>query len=366
MDASELTRLHSAPSAAGGISRLISARLRELGIQVTPLLSKAGLTTEQIGDPTARLKVQSQIRFLELCAVASHDDFLGFHVARDFDLREIGLLYYVLSSSEILADALYNAERYSRIVNEGISLKISEGHETAIIFSYTGVKRHSDRHQLEFWVTALIRICRQLTGRRLVPNRIRVMHNRAKTPIEFRSFMGCEVEFGSNADEIVFSKTVALLPLVSADPHLNELLIKYSEDALVHRKLDRTPLRSSVENEIALLLPHGKARAAEVARRLRMSPRTLARRLASEGLTFSGILDDQKVDLAKSYLADGDLPVSQIAWLLGYREVSAFTHAFKRWTGTTPRQARAEGNAASRHTNIGIFEPHRKKLTGRK
>jgi AraC-like DNA-binding protein len=109
-----------------------------------------------------------------------------------------------------------------------------------------------------------------------------------------------------------------------------------------------------------------KARAAEIARRLGMSPRTLARRLASEGLTFSGILDEQKVALAKSYLADGDLPVSQIAWLLGYREVSAFTHAFKRWTGTTRRQARTSGNAASPHESIGIFEPHRERLTGRK
>jgi len=366
MDASELMRFHSVPSAAGGISRLVSARMRELGIQVLPLLSKAGLTAEQIDDPTARVKVQSQIKFLELCAVASHDDFLGFHVARDFDLREIGLLYYVLSCSEILADALYKAERYSRIVNEGISLKISKGHETAITFSYTGVTRRSDQHQLEFWITSLLRICRQLTSRRLVPSRIRIMHNRAKTPVEFRSFLGCEVEFGSNADEVVFSRTVTLLPIVSADPHLNELLIQYSEDALVHRKLDRSTLRSSAENAIALLLPHGKARAAEIARRLGMSPRTLARRLASEGLTFSGILDEQKVALARSYLADGDLPVSQIAWLLGYREVSAFTHAFKRWTGTTPRQTRASGNAASPRERIGIFEPHREQLTGRK
>jgi AraC-like DNA-binding protein len=366
MDASDPMHFHSVPSAAGGISRLVSARMRELGIQLEPLLAKAGLTADQIDDPKARLKVQCQIKFLELCAAASRDDMLGFHVARDFELREIGLLYYVLSSSEILADALRNAGRYSRIVNEGISLKIGEGRDTAIAFSYVGIKRQTDRHQLEFWITSLIRICRQLTNRRLVPSRIRVIHNRAKTPVEFRSFLGSEVEFGSNADEVVFSKAATSLPIVSADPHLNELLIQYSEDALLHRKLDRTTLRSSVENAIALLLPHGRARAAEIARRLGMSSRTLARRLASEGLTFSEILDEQKVDLAKSYLRDRDLPVSQIAWLLGYREVSAFTHAFRRWTGTTPRQARASGNAASSEENMRTFKPHRERLTGRK
>jgi AraC-like DNA-binding protein len=148
-------------------------------------------------------------------------------------------------------------------------------------------------------------------------------------------------------DEVVFPDAVKLMPIVSADPHLNELLIKYCEEALAHRETNCSTLRSSVENAIAPLLPHGKARADEIARRLGMSHRTFARRLSAEGLTFSKILDELKVDLAKGYLKGDDLPISQIAWLLGYREVSAFTHAFKRWTGMAPRQSRAQGNLAS-------------------
>jgi AraC-like DNA-binding protein len=364
--ASELNRFHSMPSANGGISRLVSARMRELGIQVTPLLSKAGLTAGQIDDKTARLKVRSQIKFLNLCAVASQDDFLGFHMARDYDLREVGLLYYVMASSEMLGDALYKGERYSRVVNEGISLRVSEARETTLTFSYVDVDRLSDRHQIEFWIASLLRACRQLSGRRLIPSRIRVMHNRAKTPAEFRSFLGCEVEFGSNLDEMVFSPAVKTMPIGSADPHLNELLIKYCDEALAHRKPDSPTLRSNVENAVALLLPHGKARASEIARRLGMSPRTLARHLSSEKLTFSEILEEQKSDLAKGYLKDGNLPVSQIAWLLGYREVSAFTHAFKRWTGITPRGARASGHVASHDERVSTFRPRREQLKGRK
>ena len=341
------------PSATGGIARLVVARLREAGVQPAPLLSRAGLTVEQIDDRSARLKVQSQIRFLELGAEALQDDCLGFHLVQDYELREIGLFYYVLASSGSIADALGRAERYSGIVNEGISLRCRAGNETAIALSYVDVERRSDRHQIEFWLMSLVRLIRQLTNRRLVPSRVRVMHRRPKTPAEFRSFLGCEIEFGSDADEIVFPGAVRLMPVVSADSHLNELLIKYSEEALAHRRASRAPLRASVENAIAPLLPHGKAGAGEVARRLGMSNRTLARRLASEGLTFSEIQAELKVDLAKRYLNDGDLPISQIAWLLGYREVSAFTHAFKRWTGTTPRQSRAQGHPAAAETPIG-------------
>jgi AraC-like DNA-binding protein len=340
-------RFHSMPSATGGIARMVSTCLRSAGIPLTPLLSRAGLTIEQIDDPGVRMSVQSQIKILDLASDALHDDFLGFHLAQAYDFREIGLFYYVLASSDILADALHRAERYSGTVNEGISLQARIGSEAVIAINYVDVDRRSDRHQIEFWLMSLVRLCRQLTNRRLVPGRVRVVHHRNKTPPEFRAFLGCEIEFGSSVDELVFPAAVKLMPLVGADPYLNQLLVKYCEEALAHRPAHDATLRSNVENAITPLLPHGKANAGEVARQLGMSHRTLARRLAAEQLTFSQIQTELKTDLAKRYLRDGDLPISQIAWLLGYREVSAFTHAFKRWTGTAPRQSRAQGKFVS-------------------
>src|SRR4030095_8911584 len=100
--------------------------------------------------------------------------------------------------------------------------------------------------------------------------------------------------------------------------------------------------RLSVENALVPLLPHGKARLREVAAKLAMSERTLARRLAPEGTSFNAVLEELRFELAKRYIDDPDLSISEIAWLLGYQEVSAFTHAFKRWSGKTPRQMRTE------------------------
>ena len=99
-------------------------------------------------------------------------------------------------------------------------------------------------------------------------------------------------------------------------------------------------LRTRVENAITPLLPHGKARVGDVARALGMSQRSLSRHLSSDGQTFAGILDDLRLDLARHYLRDASLSVSEIAWLLGFQEVGAFTHAFKRWTGDTPSAMR--------------------------
>jgi AraC-like DNA-binding protein len=330
------------PSAGGAITRLACIRAKEAGIDLDPLLKKAGLTAAQIEDPAIRLRVQSQIRFLDLAAGALQDDFLGFHLARQFELREIGLVYYVLASSDELDDALKRAARYSTTLNDCVSLKYVERNDVAVVFDYVGVARHSDRHQIEFWMTALVRACRELTGRHVLPHRIQLTHRRPEDSSEYNTFLGCDVEFGAAVDEIAFPGTIKDLPVISADRYLNDLLIGYCEEALARRTTIAGGLRADVENAIAPLLPHGKARLEDIARKLGMSQRTLARRLASEGLSFGKVLDELRADLAQRHLRDTDLSISQIAWLLGYQEVSAFTHAFKRWTGRTPRAMRAQ------------------------
>ncbi len=331
-------RLDALPSASGGISRLVGTALRTGGIAPKPLLEQAGLTLAQIDNPKARVPVQSQIRLLELASHALDDDLLGFHLARSCELRELGLVYYVLASSDMLADALHKAARYGRIVNEGVLLRIREGREIRIGLKYVDVERHDDRQHIQFWLTIIVRLVRELTQRRLVPNRVRVIHPGRKTQAEFRTYLGCTIDYSAVADELVFAANVGRMPLVGADNYLNDLLTRYCEEALAQRGNARiAPLRSEVENAIAPLLPHGMATAREIARQLGLSHRTLARRLALEGLSFTQVLHELKLDLAERYLRD-DLPVSRIAWLLGYQEVSAFTHAFKRWTGKSPRQ----------------------------
>jgi AraC-like DNA-binding protein len=123
---------------------------------------------------------------------------------------------------------------------------------------------------------------------------------------------------------------------------LHNLFLRSCEEALAQQRLTESPLKVQVENAIAALLPHGPVRHDVVAAELAMSPRTLTRRLAAEGSSFAGILKEVRVALAKRYIADRTLPISQIAWLLGYSEVSAFTRAFHHWTGQVPSEARAQ------------------------
>ena len=347
MRASKPPSLRTMPSATGGITRLACARLRECGKDVTTILARAGLTAEAVDDRAARLEARAQIRVLDLAGEELGDEIFGFHLARSFDLRELGLVYYVMASSEQLTDALRNVERYSGIVNEGVRLRCSLTEGATVTLEYVDFDRQLDRHHIEFWLVTLVRICREVTDSRLAPRRLKVRHARPRPPTDFKSFFGTDVEFGSNVDEIALSTPVASLPVARRDAYLNSLLRRYAEEALASRTAKRASTRSEVERVLAELLPHGKASPLEVGRRLGTSSRTLSRRLREEGATFAKILDELRAALAKRYLEDRELPVSEIAWLLGYQEVSSLTHAFKRWTGATPRQFRASGRTGS-------------------
>ena len=224
MSSTESAGFRSIPSATGKVARLACARVREQGKNVEAVLSKSGVRPEEITDPTARLEVRTQIRILEMAAEELRDDLLGFHLARSFDLREIGLVYYATASAEHLADAFRDAVRYTGINTDGVRLRFNLEGTADIAIDYVNVDRSSDRHQIEFWLVALMRICRQLTGSRIAARRLKVRHTRAGSPAAFTSFFGAEVEFDADADEIILPAQTASLPIVGRDPHLHDLL----------------------------------------------------------------------------------------------------------------------------------------------
>jgi AraC-like DNA-binding protein len=306
-----------------------------------PLLRSSHLTPQQIKNSQYRIPVKNQIQFLSVVADKLPDPYLGIHIAEGIELREMGLVYYVIASSETLGDALRRLARYSGITNEGVRITCHEGKDITVKFEYVGVSRLGDRQQIECIVEILVRICRRLTGRSLSPRIVKLNHRRTELPAGIKKVFGCNVIFGSDVDEVVFPRHAKSIAIINADPYLNSLLERYCEEALSNRQQQSGTWRLKVENAIVPLLPHGQAKLGEIAQRLGVSERTLTRLLASEQCTFSEILDALRLDLAKSYLREDNLPMSEVGWLLGFQNASAFFHAFKRWTGKTPRQVRS-------------------------
>jgi AraC-like DNA-binding protein len=348
---SQRTRL---PTASGALARLAARQAADAGVDVAPLLAAAGLTAAQMADPDARLDAKRQIIFIAAVARALGRDRLGFELGQNFDLRTIGLLYYVAASAGTLIEAARRIERYGSVGNEGAIFRCGHDGHLEIRVDYVGVARHSDRQQVEFFLATIVRLCRSLTGLSLRPERVSIAHSRSGDVADYDRFFGCRTTFHADRDAVVFKDECRDLPVVTADPHLSDILLRYCEDTLASRRRGTGTLRTQVENAIAPLLPHGKPTIAAIAQILHVSTRTLARRLAEEDASFASVLEDMRRHLSLRYLDDPDLSISEIAWLLGYREVGAFTHAFRRWTGASPSELRrSAGGPEALHAAAG-------------
>ncbi|PTE11618.1 AraC family transcriptional regulator [Mesorhizobium helmanticense] len=330
--------LAAGPTAAGLAARLAVEELIRHAVDPKPLLARCRLSAAALSRRD-RIRVKSQIEFLELASKAVRDHHFGLSLAESVDLRELGILYYVAASSQRLGDALGRLERFVRVGNEALILRIRKGSPCRINVAYAGVSRHLDRHHMEFLTLILLRLCRQLVGQKFSPLGVKFVHHRPSDP-PTRKLLGCDVQFGADTDELSLEPALLDLQVVGGDPFLHELMLKNCEDAIRARPSNASAFRTVVENVIAPALPHAEADIKTVARHLGISERTFARRLASEGLTFSEILDGLRRDLAVRYLEQRDLQISQIAWLLGFQQPSALSHACQRWLGTSPLEYR--------------------------
>lgn len=331
------------PTSWGLAGRLALAELERRDIDAKPLLRHCGLTPDAFAQ-RRRVSVASQIEFLEMASHAAGDEWLGLSLAESFDLRELGMLYYVAASSRTLGDALRRIERYVRVGNEALVARLRSGSRCRVSISYAGVPRHKDRHQIEFLTFVLLRLCRHCVGQRIMPLGASFIHHRSGDIGEVQRRLGCEVQFDAHADELRFDSAVLALPLVGEDHFLNELMVESCEEALEGSYLSASAFCTVVENAIAPLLPHGEARAKTISRSLGLSERTFARRLSAEGLTFAELLDQLRRELAVRYLEEPDIQVSQVAWLLGFHHPSAFSHACNRWFGKSPSAYRRSLN----------------------
>ena len=335
------------PTVTGFAARCAISALQKHTIAIAPLLHRAGLSERDFVDCQHRISAAAQSKLLELAAEATDDSIFGLHLAEKSDARNVGILFYVASGAKDLSEALALGARYCRIVNEAVRLKLTRTPDGLIIeTNFVGVSRHGVRQNAEFIFAAFLKALREVTGRNIRPVRVAFVHARNSKLREFERFFGCPVEFGrvvgdgASCDLLEFANDTLGVPLVTADAKLIEALRPFCDEAAKERKTAAGTLRAAVENEVEKLLPDGKAKMQTVAKTLALSVRTLSRRLADEGTTYGEIVDQLRRSLALQYLKEPGMSLSQIAWLLGYEGSTSFNHAFRRWAGRSPTEAR--------------------------
>ncbi len=315
-------------------------RLKEERTPIDPILNKAGLTRRQVSDPDAQIPYHKHAAILTLAAEATGDACFGLHLSTSIAPKQAGVLGYVLLNSATLGDALVNLVRYYRVLVEGPELDFKVGKKEAMLVdTITDPLVVDERQVVEFRLGVIYRFCQLITGRDLRLSRVEFQHAKPKEAQTVRQVFGAPVRYGQDRGAMVLDAKLLDYPIETADNELLKILKRHCQQILGARpKADDFVFE--VKQLITTLLHSGQPKIDAVAQELRMSSRTLTRRLAEEGLSYKGLLDEVRRRLALQYLKDRRISLKQVAYLLGYSEVSAFYHAFRRWTGSSPVQHR--------------------------
>jgi AraC-like DNA-binding protein len=294
----------------------------------------------QMADPaTEQLPVIRAHGLVDDWVHAINDQDLGLRAGERTCLGSYGLLDYAFHTAATLGDSLLLAQRYASVISEAlkISVELAGGRVAVRFASRPCAPRALDDLLLSSWYR-----CHMLPH--LGSGADITCHFSYSEPVSIQRhrlvFPGARLAFGAAFNGFTFESQALRNPLASADGSLHEIhrerLTLLDSDALQPKTLS---LR--VQRVLALELGVGRPTSSTVARTLRMSRRTLARRLALEGTTFSALLDERRRSTAQRLLTK-NMSLTEIATRLGFVHVQAFHRAFKRWTGSSPNRYREE------------------------
>lgn len=328
------------PMIDAAIVKLACQWLESAGADVAPVLAESGLQPELLAEDDARIPFRQNVEFLEIAARHSGDSHFGLHLAAGLRSDNIGVLGYVATASATVADAIANVQRYYHVLSDGEVFETHvEGDQFVVEYRVLDAAAQHSRQNDDMSLMSALRFFQITTGKRLFADWVTSRHSPPESITEYSRLFGAALHFGAERNALAFPAKVLDLPIHSADDRLLAILKGHCQTVLQQRGQQDDLLRQ-VEEVALRLLPNGPPKAEAVARALGMSPRTLARRLQEQGNSYRDLLDDLRQNLARRYLRDRKLRLSDIAYMLGYADLSTFNHAFKRWTGKSPSEFR--------------------------
>ena len=323
------------------------AGLEALGHPVDSILAEASIPRDTVdGDPEGTVPLESMMALWEVAREATGDEHVGIHLAEAAPVGSFEVHAYAVLSSPTLRDAYHRACRYQRLIHEGTNLSLEEGIQEGILSHSLPGGLAVGQQPAEFLVTAWVRFGRLVAGRDWLPSRVCFAHQAPADISEHRRLFGEGVLFSSGRTALHVPNTILDIPNSRADTALVRMMDRYAETTLQWAP-SRSTLSGRVREQLVEALSSGAPTALQVADSLNMSVRTLHRGLRQEDTSFRVLLEQLRRERAADLLTNRRCSIAEVAFLVGFSELSAFYRAFKRWTGTTPAEFQAQAAAAS-------------------
>ncbi len=306
---------------------------RSMGRDANALLRGVGLSTRLLDNPETPIPVAAVRELLETTArITGAEDFaLRLAGARRFS--NLGPISLVLKQEPSPRQALDTLGRYLKLLNQALITHVEEaGTQVVIRQELVPMPGVPQRQSMELAVAVMSRILRELIGPQWRPLHISFTHRAPLDMAAHRAFFGRAPCFDQDFNGLICALSDLQLTRTPDDPvaarfardHLDAALLQYSQSA-----------RASCRELIIALLPGGRCTVEQVASHFSIDRRTLHRYLSAEGETFSGLLDEVRTELTLRHLRESNLPLGEVAGLLGFSGPSSFSHWFRAMFGTS-------------------------------
>lgn len=323
---------------------LIWKALQAQGCDHRRLFTEVGLDPALLGDGNARYETKKVQALWKTAVVASNNPAFGLEVGKLWGATTFNALGFAWLASSSLGDALERFVRYSSLLNEALTARIIKNG------AYYEFHLSSDANiapyyaSLDATIASFIVMSRQLCGETFAPVSIDILQKATPSSVPLEAFTRCPISYhtiNTIQRSIICFRLDA--HIVEANlPTGNSALAEASEALALNymNQVNKDSIATQVVAQLAEQMPSGKVDEQKIADSLHLSARTLQRKLAKQGTSFNSLLTKTRQDMAKNYLGNSHLSLTEITYLLGYSEQANFTRAFRRWQQTSPSEFR--------------------------
>jgi len=328
-------------------SRALLAACKNLGLDTLSLVEEAGILPEEVDNPDGRLPGAAVATLFRQALVRSGDPDLPLRAAAAVPFGAYKIIDFLAASAPSVGEGLLRVARYFPLINSTAELRVHDESDVLRLQFWTPVDPAGvPRPYVEYALAVTFLHCRHAAGFDWPLLEARFAFPKPAAKGMHEGIFGCEVKFGAPRSELVIARSVWESP--SRGAASSELLrvLEDHADRLISTLRNEEPVQANVARLLTKALQGGDPSLENIARQLHLSPRTLQRKLRSEGCSFADVLDRTRRFTADVYLKERDLALTEIAYLLGFSEQSAFTRAFQRWYGVPPSRYRMRAGAA--------------------
>lgn len=340
------------PTIAAGFAKAFLDFAVKKGIDRRRLLERARLGPDDIKEPDARVAFMSYMTLMKAAIEMCDEPALALHFGEAVRLQDISIVGLV-GHCETAEQAREQANRFGRLAvddgNDGASHRIEfvpDGRHVWLNFAGALYRENP-----LFTESSLARaVC---DGRSFAamhpdqawppPKAVSFTFEAPAYRAEYDRIFQVPIQFSSEMNAIRFGEELLSVRVAAPNQYVSRLVQRQAETLLKHLD-DSSPTRAHVENLLLLTMHTGETSIDVVARKLGLSRQTLFRKLRDEGVTFERVLDELRHRMALEYLTVEKMSVNETAYLVGFSHAAAFSRAFKRWTGSSPRALKAEAS----------------------